>query len=56
MNKQSRMKKLQELIKQAELDKTAQDAIDSANNTQDGDEFAHRIFEALLNKIENSGE
>lgn len=56
MNKQSRMKKLKQIIKQAELEKTAQDAIDSAKNIQDGDEFAHKIFEALLNKIENSGE
>lgn len=56
MNKQSRMKTLQKIIKQAELDKTAQEVIDSASNTKDGDEFAHRIFEALLNKIENSGE
>lgn len=45
---------LKKIIKEAELDKTAQDAINSAEGSK-GEEFAHRIFDALLDNIKIEG-
>lgn len=45
---------LKKIVKEAELNKTAQEAIEAAGDTK-GDEFAHRIFDALLNNIKIDG-
>lgn len=49
-----RKEKLNKLIKEAELNKVAQEAIDGAKDSE-GEEFAHKIFEALLNNLKIEG-
>lgn len=50
----NRKENLKQLIKEAELDKRAQEAIQDAGETK-GEEFAHKVFEALLNNIKIDG-
>lgn len=45
---------LNKIIKEAELDKRAQDAINSAGDSK-GEEFAHKIFDALIDNIKIEG-
>jgi hypothetical protein len=49
-----RKEKLKKIIKEAELDKTAQDAITNAGESK-GEEFAHKIFEALIDNLKIDG-
>jgi len=54
MNKKNIINKI---VKEAKLNKTAQDAIDKANQstTQDSKEYADKIFQELLNNLHITG-
>ena len=56
MNKKDRKDALSKIIKQAKLDKTAQEAIEGAEIiSNDSKEFADKIFKSLLNTLEIEG-
>lgn len=48
---------INKIIKEAKLDKTAQDAINQVNqsNTQDSKEYADKVFQELLNNLHITG-
>jgi hypothetical protein len=54
MNKKARKKKLNSIVKEAKLNKVAEDTIQDVNalNTSSAEEYAHKVFEALLNNID----
>jgi len=53
MNK-TRKSKIEQIIKSAKIEKNAQEAVDNADiNSEDGEEFAHKIFQELLEKIKS---
>lgn len=57
MNKKSRKEKLSELVKQAAQDKVASDVANDVNLAviDDPEEYAHRVFEALLSNLKIDG-
>lgn len=55
MQSKHRTKILSKLIKEADFDKRAQAAIDSAQDAKDGEEFAHKVFLALVDSIKIEG-
>jgi hypothetical protein len=48
---------INKIIKEAKLDKTAQDAINQVNqsNTQDSKDYADKVFQELLNNLHITG-
>lgn len=56
MNTKKRKEALVEIEKQAMLDKTAQEAIEAANNDPESDDdYGHKIFEHLLKNLKIKG-